>query len=97
MANKKLVVYAGQAHVRKLTAGDIARMGLEQKNDFEFRRGEPQEVSPKLADLLVRSGEFDAAVEQPPPEVEDEDSSLDDNASGDQGSGAETPTEDTDA
>lgn len=91
----KEVVYSGVANVRILTAANIERMGLEQKKDFEFHRGEPQEVSNQLGDLLVRSGEFDYYEAPPAAEVEDE--SSDASASSDEGSGEEGSEEHADA
>lgn len=102
----KMVVYPGPVHIREFSARDIETMGLKQDSSWRFFRGQPHEVSPKLAELLVRSGEF-VMYEEPTPEVEDEgtdsspedegtDSSSDD-ASSDQDTGEETPEENADA
>lgn len=102
----KAVVYVGQATIRELTAANIATMGVEQKKDFSFRRGEPQEVTNAVADLLVRSGEFDAyeGAVGPVPDPEDQDEAVDpgagpapDESSGDEGTASETPQEHADA
>ncbi len=90
----KQVVYAGPAHTRGLTADNIRTWGVDQKKDWEFPKGEPVEVSDKLADLLIRSGEFDAYEEPPVTEVVVDDESS---ASSDEGSSEEGPQEHADA